>query len=190
MIATGPLADERKTGRAVEAAFAILDGLAKATPKYRRRFGVTPRFRIAVHGGAVNAGECGEIRPAPTSCPTSFFPSVPVACTRSGCDSFLLSVSRQHRAEPIHGIPQVVQMSAAIAAHRLSGDPGAGDARSCRPGLLACWRQRRWQDRVPGNAARHAIPADTRPPNPSARRVFDYAATNGDRRARAPRVSL
>jgi adenylate cyclase len=60
MIATWPLGDENRTGRAVVAAFAILDGLAKATARYRRRFGVTPRFRVALHGGPVIAGECGD----------------------------------------------------------------------------------------------------------------------------------
>ena len=60
MIATWPLGDVKRNGRAVLAAFAIVDGLEKATAKYRRRFGVTPQFRVALHGGAVIAGECGD----------------------------------------------------------------------------------------------------------------------------------
>ena len=60
MIATWPLDDERKNARAVAAAFAILDDLTKASPRYRARFGVTPRFRVALHGGPVIAGECGD----------------------------------------------------------------------------------------------------------------------------------
>jgi adenylate cyclase len=60
MIATWPLGDVRKNGRAIEAAFAIIDGLEKATTKYRRLFAVTPRFRVALHGGPVIAGECGD----------------------------------------------------------------------------------------------------------------------------------
>jgi adenylate cyclase len=60
LIATWPLGDVKRNGRAVLAAFAIVDGLAKATAKYRRLFGVTPRFRVALHGGPVIAGECGD----------------------------------------------------------------------------------------------------------------------------------
>lgn len=60
MIATWPLGDENWNGRAVTAAFAILDGLAKVSQRYRRRFGVTPQFRVALHGGPVIAGECGD----------------------------------------------------------------------------------------------------------------------------------
>jgi adenylate cyclase len=60
MIATWPLGDVKSNARAVLATFAIVDGLAKATAKYRRLFGVTPRFRVALHGGPVIAGECGD----------------------------------------------------------------------------------------------------------------------------------
>ncbi len=60
MIATWPLGDQKSNGRAVMAVFAILDGLAKAALRYRRLFGVTPRFRVALHGGPVVAGECGD----------------------------------------------------------------------------------------------------------------------------------
>jgi adenylate cyclase len=60
MIATWPLGDQKRNARAVLAAFAILDGLAKASSKYRRRFGVVPRFRVALHGGPVIAGECAD----------------------------------------------------------------------------------------------------------------------------------
>jgi adenylate cyclase len=60
MIATWPLGDEKKNARAVAAAFAILDDLAKASSRYRSRFGVTPQFRVALHGGPVIAGECGD----------------------------------------------------------------------------------------------------------------------------------
>lgn len=60
MIATWPLGNEKRNARAVAAAFAILDGLAKASARYRKGFGVTPRFRVALHGGPVIAGECGD----------------------------------------------------------------------------------------------------------------------------------
>ena len=60
MIATWPLGDAKMNGRAVIAAFAVLDGLARRSLSYRRRFGVTPRFRVALHGGPVIAGECGD----------------------------------------------------------------------------------------------------------------------------------
>ncbi|MFL5260173.1 MAG: adenylate/guanylate cyclase domain-containing protein [Hyphomicrobiales bacterium] len=60
MIATWPLGDQKGNARAVLAVFAILDGLANASSKYRRRFGVVPRFRVALHGGPVIAGECGD----------------------------------------------------------------------------------------------------------------------------------
>jgi class 3 adenylate cyclase len=62
MIATWPLGDPKRNTRAVLAVFAILDGLTKASSKYRRRFGVVPRFRVALHGGPVIAGECGDSR--------------------------------------------------------------------------------------------------------------------------------
>lgn len=60
MIATWPLADAKRNGRSVEAALAILEGVAKTAAKYRRLYGVTPRFRVALHGGSVSAGECGD----------------------------------------------------------------------------------------------------------------------------------
>jgi adenylate cyclase len=60
MIATWPLGDVKRNGQAVLAAFAILEGLAKARARYRRLFGVTPQLRVALHGGLVSAGECGD----------------------------------------------------------------------------------------------------------------------------------
>jgi adenylate cyclase len=60
MIATWPLGDAKWNARAVTAAFAILDDLARVSQRYRRRFGVTPQFRVALHGGPVIAGECGD----------------------------------------------------------------------------------------------------------------------------------
>jgi adenylate cyclase len=60
MIATWPLRDPDRNARAVTAAFAVLDRLAAAEPRYRRTFGVAPRFRVALHGGPVIAGECGD----------------------------------------------------------------------------------------------------------------------------------
>ena len=60
LIATWPLGDRKWNARAVMAAFAVLDDLAKLSQRYRKRFGVTPQFRAALHGGAVIAGECGD----------------------------------------------------------------------------------------------------------------------------------
>lgn len=60
LIATWPLGDGAWNARAVTAAFAVLDQLDKASRRYARRFGVTPHFRVALHGGAVIAGECGD----------------------------------------------------------------------------------------------------------------------------------
>src|SRR5205085_11210965 len=60
MIATWPLSNEQSNARAVAATFAILDHLAKESPDYCKRFGVKPRFRAALHGGPVVAGECGD----------------------------------------------------------------------------------------------------------------------------------
>jgi adenylate cyclase len=60
MIATWPLGDEKWNARAVTAAFAVFDDLAKVSQRYRKRFGVTPQFRVALHGGPVIAGECGD----------------------------------------------------------------------------------------------------------------------------------
>ena len=60
MITTWPLGTDAMNGRAVAAAFDVLDGIARRSPNYRKRFGVTPRFRVALHGGPVIAGECGD----------------------------------------------------------------------------------------------------------------------------------
>jgi adenylate cyclase len=60
MIATWPLGNEKMNGRAVVAAFTVLDGLSRRSSSYRKRFGVAPRFRVALHGGSVVAGECGD----------------------------------------------------------------------------------------------------------------------------------
>ncbi|CAN5521086.1 adenylate/guanylate cyclase domain-containing protein [soil metagenome] len=60
LIATWPLRDQKRNAFAVMAAFAIFDGLAQTSLIYRRRFGFTPRFRVALHGGPVIAGECGD----------------------------------------------------------------------------------------------------------------------------------
>ena len=60
LFATWPLGRKARNGRAVSATFAVLDGIARAAPIYRKRFGVTPRFRAALHGGPVVAGECGD----------------------------------------------------------------------------------------------------------------------------------
>jgi adenylate cyclase len=60
LIATWPLSKEKSNARAVAATFAVLDGLAKSSSAYRNRFGVIPRFRVALHGGSVIAGECGD----------------------------------------------------------------------------------------------------------------------------------
>lgn len=60
LIATWPLGDGKWNARAVTAAFAVLDDLGKTSQRYRRRFGVTPHLRVALHGGSVIAGECGD----------------------------------------------------------------------------------------------------------------------------------
>jgi class 3 adenylate cyclase len=60
LIATWPLRDPKSNARAVVAAFAVLGGLALSSRRHRDRFGVTPRLRVALHGGPVIAGECGD----------------------------------------------------------------------------------------------------------------------------------
>jgi adenylate cyclase len=60
MIATWPLGNAEQNGRAVTATFAVLERISRHAKTYRRRFGVTPKFRAALHGGPVVAGECGD----------------------------------------------------------------------------------------------------------------------------------
>jgi class 3 adenylate cyclase len=60
IFATWPLGDAVRNTRAVAAVFAVLDGVSRAARSYRKRFGVAPRFRAALHGGPVVAGECGD----------------------------------------------------------------------------------------------------------------------------------
>ena len=42
--------------------FGIRDAVTRHAGRYRRDFGVVPRFRGGLHGGVVTAGELGDLR--------------------------------------------------------------------------------------------------------------------------------
>ncbi len=61
-IVTWPMRRGIEDARCVRSIFAILDEVEKEAPFWRARFGCVPRFRAALHGGSVVAGEIGVDR--------------------------------------------------------------------------------------------------------------------------------
>ena len=59
---TWPLASGVRGARCIACIFAFLDGLARDAERWRRDFGEVPRFRAALHGGAVVTAEIGVDR--------------------------------------------------------------------------------------------------------------------------------
>ena len=62
LIAVWPLAGPEANGRAVAAAFAVMDKLAALAARYRRDFGEALAMRAVLHGGPVVIGETGNSR--------------------------------------------------------------------------------------------------------------------------------
>jgi len=61
-IVTWPLRRGADEARCVRCVFALLGKIARETPFWQAKFGVVPRFRAAIHGGPVVAGEIGVDR--------------------------------------------------------------------------------------------------------------------------------
>jgi adenylate cyclase len=61
-IVTWPLRRGVDEARCVRCVFAFLGKIARETPFWQAKFGVVPRFRAALHGGQVVAGEIGVDR--------------------------------------------------------------------------------------------------------------------------------
>ena len=59
---TWPLASGVRGARCIACIFAFLDGVARDAERWRRDFGEVPRFRAALHGGAVVTAEIGVDR--------------------------------------------------------------------------------------------------------------------------------
>ena len=60
VIATWPLAAGRVDGEVVASVMAMRRHIAKVASQFQTLFGHVPRFRVAIHGGPVVAGECGQ----------------------------------------------------------------------------------------------------------------------------------
>ncbi len=60
VVVTWPMAEGLEHARCLRCVFAMTDLVAARADVYRRRFGVVPAFRAALHGGPVVAGECGD----------------------------------------------------------------------------------------------------------------------------------
>jgi class 3 adenylate cyclase len=62
VVVTWPLATGVRAASCVRCFFAIRDAIAAQAARYQRDFGTVPRFRAGLHGGAVTAGELGDLR--------------------------------------------------------------------------------------------------------------------------------
>jgi adenylate cyclase len=62
VIVTWPLRDPGRNRRCLECYFGIVDRIRELRPRYEREYGLTPGFRVGIHGGPVVAGEVGEHR--------------------------------------------------------------------------------------------------------------------------------
>ena len=62
LIASWPLADKTRNGRALAATANMLNGLDAAAAKFEKRYGIRPRIRTVLHGGPVILGQYGEVR--------------------------------------------------------------------------------------------------------------------------------
>jgi adenylate cyclase len=60
IVVTWPFSVATKDARCLECVFDIQDLIAAQSPRYEAEFGVVPRFRIGMHGGAVVASEVGD----------------------------------------------------------------------------------------------------------------------------------
>jgi class 3 adenylate cyclase len=62
VVITWPLAAGVRAANCVACFFAIRAAVARHAARYESEFGVVPRFRGGLHGGAVTAGELGDLR--------------------------------------------------------------------------------------------------------------------------------
>jgi adenylate cyclase len=62
VVITWPAGTGVRSANCIRCFFAIRDGIARASARYERDFGVVPRFHAGLHGGPVTAGELGELR--------------------------------------------------------------------------------------------------------------------------------
>jgi len=62
VVITWPLARGVRTANCVRCFFAVRAVIAAQAERYRRDFGVVPRFRGGLHGGRVTGGELGDLR--------------------------------------------------------------------------------------------------------------------------------
>ena len=62
VVVTWRMASGLREANCVRCFFAIRDALGRDADRYRRDFGVVPRFRGGLHGGPVTAGELGDLR--------------------------------------------------------------------------------------------------------------------------------
>jgi adenylate cyclase len=62
VVVTWPLAEGVRDARCVRCFFWSRDAVAQERARYTREFGAVPRFRGGLHGGAVTAGELGDLR--------------------------------------------------------------------------------------------------------------------------------
>jgi adenylate cyclase len=62
VVITWTLADGVRAANCVRCFFAIRAAIAREAARYRHQFGAVPAFRGGLHGGAVTAGELGDLR--------------------------------------------------------------------------------------------------------------------------------
>ena len=62
VVVTWPLVEGVRAANCVRCFFWSRDAVAREGARYTRDFGVVPRFRAGLHGGAVTAGELGDLR--------------------------------------------------------------------------------------------------------------------------------
>ena len=62
VVVTWPLAEGVRAANCVRCFFWGRDAVAREAARYTRDFGTVPRFRGGLHGGAVTAGELGDLR--------------------------------------------------------------------------------------------------------------------------------
>jgi adenylate cyclase len=62
VVVTWPLEVGARSANCVRCFFDIRDAITREAARYQHDFGVVPRFRGGLHGGAVTAGELGDLR--------------------------------------------------------------------------------------------------------------------------------
>ena len=60
VVVTWPMESPSRNARCLECYFSICDRMAGKARLYERDFGLTPLFRVGLHGGPIIAGECGD----------------------------------------------------------------------------------------------------------------------------------